>query len=75
MASKYLKNRSALEAGNRATAEIIASDPQKFPPGSLMLMWAEMVLQGGTNIGAELRARPPAERSGPDRRGDAEDGR
>jgi hypothetical protein len=37
-------------AGNLVAAEIISSDPQKFQPGSLMSMWAEMVLQGGTNV-------------------------
>jgi hypothetical protein len=50
--------------GNVAAAEIIAADPDRYPPGSLMAIVAEMVLQGGINIRAELERRAGLEQIG-----------
>lgn len=44
MASKLLTARAAFEAANLEAARIIAADPERYPAGSLMAIWADMVL-------------------------------
>jgi hypothetical protein len=43
--------------GKILVAQIIASDRQKYPPGSLMATIAEMTRRGGVSIRAELEKR------------------
>jgi hypothetical protein len=66
MASKYLKTRSAFEAGNRAAAEIILADVAKHGgEGALVVLWARRVLQRGDSLVAEARERAGLEPGGP----------
>jgi hypothetical protein len=48
-------------AANLEAARIIAADPLKYPPGSLLGIWAKRVLDGGVSIRGELAARALAE--------------
>ena len=50
MASKSSKARAAFEAANLEAARIIAADPAKYPPDSLLGQWAAMVLDRKTVV-------------------------
>ena len=54
MASKLSKTRGAFERANRETAAIVLAGPERYPAGSLMAIWAELILN------------PPAEHTRPE---------
>jgi hypothetical protein len=58
------KQLEAYRSSNVAAARIIASDPAKYPPDSLMGIVARMVLRGDDDIRAELEKRARRERAG-----------
>jgi hypothetical protein len=47
----------ALRRGNILVAEIVMSDPERYPPDSLLGIVAKMTLKGGISIRAELEKR------------------
>jgi hypothetical protein len=47
-------------AGNLVAAEIIAADPGRYPPGSLLAIWAELVLGPQTKNNSRAEIGRPA---------------
>jgi hypothetical protein len=43
--TKNQRKLAAYQQANRETAEIIASDPRRYPPGSLLQEWAVRILE------------------------------
>ena len=50
----HQKQLATYAAGNHEAAAIVLADPERYPVGSLLAIWAELVLN------------PPAERSRPE---------